>query len=234
MKTIKYILAIALIYLSFSAIGDIGYCFKYKVRFELEDKSEIVGYYLFPTYDNFFKNISSFDTILSFSTNSWTDSIMIYKDIITIEKIRLEGKVYSINVIPENSPTKICLRKIIKTRIIEITPCCKKTLDNDDMQSYIGCCIAVINELSDAEIEILKKQEPEISFIYRDCPDDVLNSLVVLSYNKDLKKNDLSKKIKENYCEKANAPGGDYFEKYDIFKSWTREENIIVFKHCWW
>jgi len=216
-----------------TSFADIGNCYKYKVRFELKDNKEITGFYLFPTFDDYFKNINSFDTILSFVNNSWTDSITIIETIVSIDNIRIDDRYYSINALPENSTIKICLEDIIRTKIIDCTPCCKHKKEPEIDNSYIGCSIAVIDELSNYEIDKLKSQRPIVSFIYRDCPDDALFRLVVLSYNKDLNKNDLLEIIKQDYCQKVNNSTGDYFENYNRFKDCLRNDNIIVFKYYW-
>ena len=210
-----------------------GFCFKYKVYFELKDSCDITGYFILQVYDEFYGSIDSFDTILKRISRPKGDTLTIYKEIFKIDNIRIGKRIYSIYATPKNHIKKINSSDIINSEILNIERCCSPEMKLGDDSYYIEhCCIPVITELNQNEIDKLKSQIPNLKFIYRDCPDEVMLTLVVISFNNSLTREEIESKISKLYCEIELEDYSEYLRHYNDFKNHFRQENVIIFKNC--
>ena len=233
MKKIITIISFSLILIS--SYADIGYCFKYKVVFELKDNTLQTGFYLFTTYDEFFKNITSFDTIVQINKTyeRHSDSITIIEKIETFDSLRIGNKYYSFDAVSKNYITRLCLNDIKSYEIVQCTPCWNQTLSEDIAYPFVNNTIPVIRELTEIEIRKLKANKPYISFVFNNCPDNIGSTIAVLSYNKELDKNQILSMLEKEYCKAiANTPD-KYVKKYRDFKTKTRKDNLIIIRYYW-
>ena len=229
----KILIVLVLFLVAFKSNADMGYCFKYKLRIELKDSNEVTGYFIYSVYDEYFGSIDSFDTILKRVSGSYGDSLTIYTEIYKIDSLNIGTNIYSIYATPKNQIEKVYTLDIINSKILKIETCCSPVTKLDIDSYYVEhCCIPVISELSKKEINKMQSEKPHLNFIYRDCPDEVLLTLVVISFNNSLTKDEIEKKISISYCEKGVENYQESLKYYVQFKDHLRKEKVIVLKNC--
>jgi hypothetical protein len=230
----KCLIIITIFLVALNSNADMGYYFKYEVRLTLDDETEIIGFFIFPTSDFFYKNISSLDTILKRGNPTRNDSITIFKEIIIIDSLQIDKNLYSINAIPEKSTITLCISSILESEILECSPATAPEKEATIKQDYYGYGgFPVIVELLDYEIQRLKNQKSHFSFIYRNCPDDILSSIIIISYNSDLNKEKLIEEMNKIYCPDGRNNDIESIQRYIQLKDYLRSINIIAFKNSW-
>lgn len=205
------------------AIADLGYCFKFKVEFNLQGDSTLIAYYIHSDYHFKIRNITSLDAILALKNNS--GELKAYKKIIALDSLNLRNAF----ACRKADQLKIRIGDIISTKVIECQPCCpsnKKVFDEID---YEFCSTPVIEELTDEEIVKLKNKNPHFITYYGECFERNLQNIVIVSYNKDMTANMIIEKLRNNCC--ANYQGyNQLMDQYNKVKEYLRSHNIIIYK----
>jgi len=231
MKQLIIVTLFTLFALNLSA--DMGYCYKYKIKYKLKDSGTKIGFLIYMADDKSYGTIKSIDTILNRIRYPYQDSLIFYSEINKLDSIKIDNNIYSVYVTPKSKTKKVCSMDIVETEILKIEECCSPLIDLGNNKYYIEtCCIPILTELTQKEIEQFQYNRPSLSFSYRGCPDEVLLNLVIISFNNSLSKSEIENDILEFYCNLGRETSMEGLDKYREFKNYFNKKDIIIFKNC--